>query len=165
MGLLKITSVAAFLDQIAEMEEGGALRDARGLLHVVGDDDDGVVLLQLVDQLLDMGRGDRIERRARLVHQDDLGLTAMARAMHSRCCWPPDRPVPGSCSRSFTSSNSPARFRLEATILVQLGLALGQAMDARAVGDVLEDRLGERVRLLEHHADAGPQLHHVEERS
>jgi len=23
------------------------------------------------------------------------GLTAMARAMTKRCCWPPDRPVPG----------------------------------------------------------------------
>ena len=35
-------------------------------------------------------------------------------------------------------------------------------MDARAVGDVLVDRLGERIRLLEHHADAGAQLHHVQ---
>ena len=29
------------------------------------------VLPQLVDQLLDPGGGDRVERRARLVHQDD----------------------------------------------------------------------------------------------
>ena len=28
---------------IAEMEKGGALRDARGLLHRMGDDDDGIV--------------------------------------------------------------------------------------------------------------------------
>ena len=63
----------AFLDQIAEMEERGALRYARGLLHRVGDDDDAVVLLQLVDQLLDLGGGDRVERRARLVHQDHFG--------------------------------------------------------------------------------------------
>ena len=49
-------------------------RDARRLLHVVGDDDDRVVGLQLVDQLLDLGGRDRIERRARLVEQDDLGL-------------------------------------------------------------------------------------------
>jgi hypothetical protein len=26
------------------------------------------------------------------------GLTAMARAMHSRCCWPPERLVPGAAS-------------------------------------------------------------------
>jgi hypothetical protein len=38
----------------------------------------------------------------------------------------------------------------------------GEAVDARAVGDVVVDRLGKRVGLLEHHADAGAQLHHVD---
>ena len=32
------------------------------------------VLPQLVDQLLDPGGGDRVERRARLVHQDHFGI-------------------------------------------------------------------------------------------
>ena len=32
------------LDKLAEVEEGRALGDARGLLHRVGDDDDAVVL-------------------------------------------------------------------------------------------------------------------------
>ena len=32
------------------------------------------------------------------------GSTAMARAMQSRCCWPPERPSAFSLSRSFTSS-------------------------------------------------------------
>ena len=36
------------------------------------------------------------------------GSTASERAMHSRCCWPPDRPAPGSCSLSLTSSHRPA---------------------------------------------------------
>jgi hypothetical protein len=35
-------------------------------------------------------------------------------------------------------------------------------MDARAIGHVLEDRLRERVRLLEHHPDPGAQRHHVD---
>src|SRR5947209_9275917 len=60
-------------DDAAEHEEGGAVADAGGLLHVVGDDDDGVVVFQLVDQLFDLGRGDGIERRGRLVHQHDFG--------------------------------------------------------------------------------------------
>ena len=64
----------AELDQLAEIHEGGEVRDARRLLHVVGDDHDRVVGLQLVDQLLDLGGRDRIERRARLVEQDHLGL-------------------------------------------------------------------------------------------
>ena len=56
------------------MEEGGALRYARGLLHVVGDDDDAVTAAQFVDQFLDLGGGDRVQRRAGLVHQDDFGF-------------------------------------------------------------------------------------------
>ena len=56
------------------MEEGGALGDARGLLHVVRDDDDGVATAQFVDQLLDARGGDGIERAARFVHQDDFGF-------------------------------------------------------------------------------------------
>src|SRR5262245_21678442 len=60
------------LDQLAEIHEGGEVGDARRLLHVVGDDHDRVVLLELVDQLLDLGGGDRVERRARLVEQDHL---------------------------------------------------------------------------------------------
>src|SRR5674476_1707737 len=31
------------------------------------------------------------------------GLTAIARAMHKRCCWPPDSEEPGFSSRSLTS--------------------------------------------------------------
>ena len=70
--------------------------------------------------------------------------------------------MPGSSSRSFTSSNRPARCRLLIDDLLQLRLVAGEAVDARAVGDVLEDRLRERIGLLEHHADAGAQLHHVD---
>jgi hypothetical protein len=40
----------------------------------VGHDRDRVVGLQFVDQLLDLRGRDRVERRARLVEQDDLRL-------------------------------------------------------------------------------------------
>ena len=73
-GLVKISDGLAVFDQLAEVEEGGALRHARGLLHVVGDDRDRVAAAKLVDQLLDLGGGDRIERRAGLVHQDHFGI-------------------------------------------------------------------------------------------
>ena len=33
------------------------------------------------------------------------GCTAIARAMHSRCCWPPDSPAPALFSRPLTSSH------------------------------------------------------------
>src|SRR6202790_2131668 len=60
-------------DQLPEIHEGGLVRNPRGLLHVVGDDGDSVVLRQFLDQFLDLGGGDRIERRAWLVEQDHLG--------------------------------------------------------------------------------------------
>src|SRR3712207_5710915 len=42
-------------------EERGAVGDARRLLHVVRDDDDRVVLLELEHQVLDLPRRDRVE--------------------------------------------------------------------------------------------------------
>src|SRR3954468_8366786 len=61
------------LDQFAEIHEGGLVGDARRLLHVMGNDGDGVVLRQLLDQFLDLRGRDRIERRAGLVEQNHFG--------------------------------------------------------------------------------------------
>ena len=44
------------LHKLAQVEERRELGDPRGLLHVVGDDRDRVVLAKLVDQLLHLGR-------------------------------------------------------------------------------------------------------------
>src|SRR6185503_18706695 len=51
---------AAELDQVAEIHVGGEVRAARRLLHVVRDDDDGVVGLELVDEFLDLAGRDRV---------------------------------------------------------------------------------------------------------
>ena len=48
--------------------------------------------------------------------------------------------------------------------LVELSLGAGETMDLRTVGDVFVDRLRERVRLLENHADAGAQFDDVDAR-
>ena len=37
-----------------------------------------------------------------------------------------------------------------------------EAMNTGAVGDVVEDRFRERVRLLEHHADASAEQHRID---
>src|SRR3970040_767924 len=62
---------AAFY-QLAEGEKSGVVGHPGGLLHVVGDDHDGKGVLKLVNQLFDFRRGDRVQRRARLVHQQPL---------------------------------------------------------------------------------------------
>src|SRR5262249_47247379 len=60
-------------NQLAEIKECGVVRDARGLLQVVGHNSDRVVLLELHDQLFDLSGCDGIERRARLVKQYQIG--------------------------------------------------------------------------------------------
>src|SRR5690349_2155245 len=72
LGIGEDVGGVAFLDQVPKVEERRTLANARRLLHRVRDDDDRVILAQLVDQLLDDRGRDRIERRARLVHQDHL---------------------------------------------------------------------------------------------
>ena len=52
-----------------EVKERGLIADPGGLLHVVGHDDDGVVLLELSDQILDRQRRDGVKRGTRFVHQ------------------------------------------------------------------------------------------------
>src|SRR4051812_4686983 len=64
----------ADLDEVTEVEICRALRNARRLLHRVRDDDDRVTLPQLLHEVLDARGGDRVERAARLVHEDDLGI-------------------------------------------------------------------------------------------
>ncbi len=45
----------------------------RRLLHVMRHDGDGVVFFQFLDQFFDLCGRDRIERRARLIEQNDFG--------------------------------------------------------------------------------------------
>ena len=74
LGLVNIVLRRGNLDQLAAKEERRLVGDARGLLHVVRHDDDGDVGAQLVDELLDFLRADRIERRSRLVEQEHLRI-------------------------------------------------------------------------------------------
>src|SRR5258706_917077 len=62
----------AELDQLTKVHECRLPRHARSLLHVMRDDHDGVVALELVDELLDPRGRDGVERGARLVEQDHI---------------------------------------------------------------------------------------------
>jgi hypothetical protein len=89
------------------------------------------------------------------------GSTAMARAMHQALLLAARQAEALSCRRSFTSSHSAAPAALFSTASSSTGAAV-LAVHAQAVGDVLVDRLRERVGLLEHHADAPAQLRDVD---
>ena len=89
------------------------------------------------------------------------GSMAMARATHSRCCWPPDRlwagrgqPVP-----DFAPQGDAAQRPLDQPVHLR---SRHPAIQADAERDVLSDRHRERRRLLEHHADAGAQAGQVD---
>src|SRR6476469_3837983 len=148
-------------DELAEVEECSPLRYPRGLLQVVRHDRDRIAAAKLVDQLLDFGRRDRVERRAGFVHQDDFGIDgdragdAQPLLLAAGQCGSAFRktvldliPQAGALERAFDNS-------------VELALRGREAMDTGPVGDVLENRLGERIGFLEHHTDAGAKLDDV----
>ena len=90
------------------------------------------------------------------------GAGATARAMHSRCCCPPDSATALVCSRSFTSSHS-AAWRSARSTTSSSSAPLAVPADAQARGHVVVDgHGGERRRALEHHAHPAPHGDGVE---
>src|SRR5580700_10748655 len=143
-------------DQLTKIHEGGLVGDARGLLPIVGDDRNSVVLRQLLDQLLDLGGRNRIERRAGLVEQDHLGpqrhgagdaqplLLAAGQAQ--------------SVGAELVLDLLPQRRAAQRGFDAAVELGLRQPfIEPDAECDVLVDRHRKRRRLLEHHADARAQ--------
>jgi hypothetical protein len=62
------------LDDLAHQHEDAFLAGTARLRHVVGDDEDRVLTTQFPEQLLDRLGALRVERRTRLVHQQQLRL-------------------------------------------------------------------------------------------
>jgi hypothetical protein len=117
-------------------------------------DDDGVLFGEVVDEVLDFRGGDGVQRRGRLVHQDDLRvggygtgdtepLLLAAREVKSRRTEPVVHLVP-------------RRRVLQRLLDAGVDIAV-EVLDLQPVGDVLADALGERIGLLEHHANPAAQ--------
>ena len=115
--------------------------------------------LQLVHEILDARRRDRVQRGARLVHEQHVRL---------------DGQRPRDAESLLLAAGESERARLEPILhLVPERRLLQRALDAlvqvllhpehaRPVGDVLVDRLDERIRLLEDHADQPANLHRID---
>ena len=154
------SSLVAVLDQRAQQEEGGLVGNTGGLLHVVGHDDHRVILFQLVHQILDAQGAARIQSTGGLIHQQHVRL---------------HRQRAGDAQALLLAAGKAQRTLLQPVLhlvpdggaaqallhqLVQLLLAV-VAVQAGAVGHVVVDAHGERIGLLEHHADAAAQVGHV----
>src|SRR5580658_1208799 len=69
LGILENDFGRVELHQPAHQEEAGVIGDARGLLHVVRHDHHGAVVLDLEQQLLNLGGGDGVQRGTGLVQK------------------------------------------------------------------------------------------------
>ena len=151
----------ANLDEIPQVKIGGALRDAGSLLHGVGHDDDGVVFFQFLEQFLDPGRGDGIQGGTGFIHEDYFGSerdgagnakTLLLAA--GKFCAPLTQLV-------FHFIPEPGLFQTRLYNFLRGHFVGGHAVDAGSVDHIVVDGFRERVRFLEYHADARPQLHYI----
>ena len=132
------------------------IADAAGLLKVVCNDDHGELFGEVAGRCFDLLRCFGIERGTGLVHQQDLRLhsegagDAQALLLSSR---KGERAVLESVLY-FVPQRGPAQ-----TLFYGVGqdVATSNSVDARAVGDVVEDRFRERIGLLEDHSDVPTQ--------
>ena len=82
----------AEFDEAAEIHDRDAVADMRDHGEVVADEDIGQpeVALQIGEQVEHVGLDRDIERGDDLVADDQAGRSARARAMLTRCFWPPE---------------------------------------------------------------------------
>jgi hypothetical protein len=80
-----------------------------------------------------------------------VGSVATARAMHRRCCWPPDSESPLAFVLHLVPQRRPAQRMLHALADTAL-----EAVEAQPKRDIVKDAHRERIGLLEHHADVAP---------
>src|SRR5438034_10930552 len=64
----------AELDELPNEQERREVADARGLLHIVGDDSDGADVFQLHQQFFNFGSADGIERGAGFIEEENFGF-------------------------------------------------------------------------------------------
>src|SRR5262249_15419173 len=145
------------LDHAAFVEAGGEVAHTRRLLLGMRHDDDGVMPLQVVNQVFDFGRRFRIEGARRLIHEqhyrvssetpgDAEPLLLTTGQVEGRVIEPVLDLVPQSCLLE-----APLRSVVEASPVAHTG-------DPGAIDNVLVDGLWEWIRLLKHHPDPPPEV-------
>ena len=71
LGMVENIVGGIVLDELSKVHKGDFVGYSLGLLHVMRNNDDGILRFQFKDQVFDFTGADRIQRGARFVHQDD----------------------------------------------------------------------------------------------
>src|SRR5258707_12017146 len=141
----------AELNELPNKQEGREVTDARRLLHVVCNSNDGTEIFQLYQKLFDFRGADGVERGARLIEKQDFGLDGESACDAQALLLAAGKFVGGLVEMVFD-------FVPEGGVAQALFDGFGdrgfRAVDAQAVSDVVKDGLGKRVGALENHADA-----------
>ena len=140
-------------------EDGGLIGDTTGLGEVVGDDDDGDLPPQGVDEILDNSRGDGIESAARFVEENHFGLEGEGPG-DAEALLLTARETDGTLVETVTD------FVPEADFAEDFFHAVGDVLFTPAMFlerdlEVSLDGLGEGIGPLENDAYAPPQCEHV----
>jgi len=114
-----------------------AIGDAPGLSQVVGYDHDGVARLEPEDQGFDLLSCRRIERRARLIHENDFRLVGQGARQTETLLLPARQPFGALAQPVFDFVPQSHLFQIMPRILHGLG-AVEKAVIARAEQHVLE---------------------------
>ncbi|CDN42745.1 hypothetical protein BN871_BW_00170 [Paenibacillus sp. P22] len=141
-------------------EEYRAVGNPGRLMHVVRHHDDRILFLELADELLDLERRDRVQSGRSLVHEQHLRLHGQSARDAQPLLLSAREAQRGLAEQilHFLPQRGAAQAALDD--IVQAGF-VPDAMQARTIGDIVEDRLGKRIGLLEHHADTLAEHFHV----
>ncbi len=123
-------------------------------------DNDSVDLFQFDEQLFDALGSDRIECRAGLIHQQDLRLVRQ-RTRDAQALLLPPRERRARFAQTVGHFIPQCRLPQGAFDPVRKLAGRREAIQSRAVSDVVVDRLREWIGSLEHHPDAAPQRHDI----
>ena len=138
-------------DEAAHVHEGGVVRDAGGLLHVVGDDDDGEVFFQVFHQVFDFQRSDGVQGGTGFVHQQDLRTVGNGARDAQALLLAAGKAVGAFMQLVLHFVPQGGSFQAALHCFIQFRAAVA-ARHAEGEDDVFINAFGERVVFLEDHA-------------
>lgn len=151
----------ADLDDAAFVEKCRHVGDARGLLHVVRDDDDREACAETRHQFFDLQRADGIDCARGFVHQQDFGFGCDCAGDAEALLLSARKGRAGFVELVLDFVPECRAFKRFLDTVCDFGSA-HREVEAERIGDIVEDAHREGCRLLEDHADATAQVEKVD---